>query len=60
MKEEIFKEFIKGDGYYYALLCDKTICGVFSEKEEAVEYNREINECSRKHKIKKCKVIIKI
>lgn len=45
--------------YYYALICDKTlICGIYSQKEEAVAANEGVKDCPLKHTIKKCTVVI--
>ena len=54
---------IKGDGYYWVLLCygvvgDPLICGVYSTKKEAKEVNEEVKDCPAKHRIKRCRVRI--
>jgi len=54
---------IKGEGYYYALLCDcsfegQLICGVYPSKKEAQGVAEKVKDCPAKHTIKKCKVKI--
>ncbi len=56
---------IKGEGYFYALLCDcgvgkdrYMICGVYPSKKEAQEVNKGVKDCVAEHYIKKCKVEI--
>jgi len=58
---------IKGEGWYWALLCycgknDNTpmICGVYPTKKEAEEVNREVKDCVANHKIRKCKITISL
>ncbi len=55
---------IKGEGYFWALLCycskgDPMICGVYPSKKEAQEVAEDVKNCVCKHTIKKCKVLIK-
>jgi hypothetical protein len=51
---------IKGQGYYWVMLCEDLICGVFATKKEAQEANEFVKDCFIKHKIKRCKVEIKL
>ena len=59
------KKEIKGDKYYWALLCDCgigkdrfLICGVYPSKKEAQKVAEEVKDCPAKHSIKKCKIKI--
>mgnify|MGYP001585010102 CR=1 FL=1 len=54
---------IKGEGYYWALLCDCSedeplICGVYSSQKEAQKVAKQVKDCPAKHYIKKCQVKI--
>ena len=59
---------IKGEGYYWALLCDcgmsgkdkYGVCGVYPSKKEAQEVADEVEGCPCEHTIKKCRVKINL
>jgi len=57
---------IKDNNWYYALLyyCSADnipmICGVYCSKKEAREASHSIYTCPAKHKIKRCKIEVKL
>lgn len=54
------KKTIKGEGWYYAILCRELICGVSGTKDEAADVLKKIEGCPgvKSHKIRRCKVSI--
>ena len=54
---------IRGEGDYYALLCDVSksegkflLCGVYASKKEAQEVAKEVEDCPARHFIRKVEV----
>ena len=52
------KKEIRGEGYFWALLCDGFICGVYPSNKAAREVAKQVKDCPCKHSIKKCNVKI--
>ena len=52
------KKEINGEGYFWALLCDEHICGVYPSKKEARGVANSVKDCSARHEIRRCRVRI--